>query len=173
MAEWGPLIDGFASEVRKVIKEHNEGVTSLKASFLAFVHAVDWKEPWIIGLLGWHLMMFLIIIATRNNSGMHSMLFFLLLGLIYMAEPINDIAGDYWQLFAGQPYFDKHGLFMSSVFSGPIMINVLVVTGFSLYNMTQMMVKVKRAQVQRQQKAAEKAESKSKDKSKSGSKKKN
>jgi hypothetical protein len=27
-----------------------------------------------------------------------------------------------------QPYFDKHGLFMSCVFSAPVMINVMVVT---------------------------------------------
>eukprot|EP00959_Pyramimonas_sp_CCMP1952_P010099 210951-Pyramimonas_sp.AAC.1 len=108
-----------------------------------------------------------------------------------MAEPINNLAGDYWKLFSNQhveygyfqlrenrwcgaqPYFDRHGMFISSVLSAPIMINVVVITGFSLYNMTQMMVKVKRAQLLKHQKAEENAEANSNAKSKSGSKKKN
>lgn len=173
MDDWGPLVDGFTDEVRKVINEHNEGLTTLKASFLAFVHAVDWTEPWIIGLFSWHFIMLVVIIATRRNSSMHSMLFFLLLGMIYMAEPINDVLADNWELFAGQPYFDKHGLFLSCVFSAPVMINVMVVTAFSLYGMTQMMIKVKRAQLGKQQKAEAKAEASSAVSGKSKSKKKN
>ena len=53
-------------------------------------------------------------------------LFLALCGLARAAEYINAALGQRWRSFATQNYFDPRGVFMSVLFSGPIVINVLV-----------------------------------------------
>ena len=37
---------------------------------------------------------------------------------IYFAERINDVCRANWERFAGQPYFDEHGFFISMMVRG-------------------------------------------------------
>ena len=41
---------------------------------------------------------------------------------VYCAEYINDFAGRHWEDFAGQNYFDKNGVFVSVMFSAPLLV---------------------------------------------------
>ena len=41
---------------------------------------------------------------------------------IYLAERLNRLLGVHWQSFATQNYFDPHGLFLSVLWSGPLLI---------------------------------------------------
>ena len=52
--------------------------------------------------------------------------FLLLCGAARSAEYINAFLGQRWRSFATQNYFDPRGVFISVLFSGPIILNVLV-----------------------------------------------
>mmetsp|Transcript_42126 Transcript_42126/g.51141 ORF Transcript_42126/g.51141 Transcript_42126/m.51141 type:complete len:171 (+) Transcript_42126:144-656(+) len=152
--DWAPFIDQFLGEVSATVKEYNQDAGNIKDSVLAFLHAVDWTEPWIIGLLCVHAATLILVLATRKNFNFQSFLFFILLGMVLMAEHINEFAGAHWTKFATQPYFDPSGLFISAVFSVPLVFLVLIILVNSLINMTNMMVKVKRAQIVSEKRAA-------------------
>jgi hypothetical protein len=46
---------------------------------------------------------------------------------VYFGENINSVAGQHWQAFARQDYFDEHGIFYNSIVSGPAIITLLMV----------------------------------------------
>ena len=46
---------------------------------------------------------------------------------VYLAERINRVMGDCWRSFASQNYFDPHGLFLSVVWSGPLLIIATII----------------------------------------------
>ena len=47
--------------------------------------------------------------------------------LVYTSERLNRVLGQHWQSFAGQPYFDKNGIFISAVLSAPLVLDMLVI----------------------------------------------
>ncbi|KAK3284191.1 hypothetical protein CYMTET_8148 [Cymbomonas tetramitiformis] len=161
MEDWGGVLDGFVDQIKKTVKEHNKGATSVKQSFQAFLHAVDWTEPWLMALMCGHVFLFVFIIATRNHSNCQTFLFFLLLSLIYLSEPLNSFLSTHWQYFSSQAYFDRNGLFISAVFSGPLIIQLFIILVNSLILMTCLMVKVKRAQIRSKAKESKSSEPKS------------
>jgi hypothetical protein len=46
---------------------------------------------------------------------------------VFFGERINGLAGQHWQAFAGQDYFDSHGIFYSIMVSGPAVFNLFAV----------------------------------------------
>jgi hypothetical protein len=46
---------------------------------------------------------------------------------VYFGERVNALAGQHWQAFAGQDYFDSHGIFYSIMVSGPAVFNLVAV----------------------------------------------
>lgn len=46
--------------------------------------------------------------------------------LVYFTETINELAAQHWQSFSKQQYFDSNGLFISTVFSIPILLNCML-----------------------------------------------
>lgn len=52
--------------------------------------------------------------------------------LVYFSESINELASENWRVFSRQQYFDSNGLFISVVFSIPILLNcMLMVVSFA------------------------------------------
>ena len=47
--------------------------------------------------------------------------------LVYTSERLNRVLGQHWQSFAGQPYFDKNGIFISAILSAPLVLDMLVI----------------------------------------------
>lgn len=52
--------------------------------------------------------------------------FFFTVLLVYFSESINEIASTNWHVFSRQQYFDSKGLFISVVFSMPILLNCML-----------------------------------------------
>lgn len=78
-------------------------------------------------------------------------------GIVYNAERINGLAAKHWRAFAGQPYFDGHGIFTSAVLSAPLLLAMFVILINYLLATASLLIKMKRKELQvkaRQQRAA-------------------
>jgi hypothetical protein len=47
-------------------------------------------------------------------------------GTVYNAQRLNKLLGEHWRIFAGQPYFDDQGVFISAVVSAPLLFTMFV-----------------------------------------------
>ncbi|XP_041360949.1 transmembrane protein 18-like [Gigantopelta aegis] len=116
-------------------------------SLWTFVLSIDWTEKWLQGLLLFHLASFGLTYLIRHNGTLQIAHFTVSLLLVWCAEYINEEAAKYWKLFSNQQYFDSNGLFISVVFSMPILCNCLVIVMMWLFNAGNLMVQVKRVQL--------------------------
>ncbi|XP_023022349.2 transmembrane protein 18 isoform X1 [Leptinotarsa decemlineata] len=119
-------------------------------SFLWFLLNIEWKDPWIIALFTFHISIFMMAILTRNYGNFQALLFFCLLLLVYFSESINKLASTNWNIFSRQQLFDSNGLFISVVFSMPILLNCILMVGSWMYQSTQLMKNLKLAQLREQ-----------------------
>lgn len=62
------------------------------------------------------------------------------------AAASRQLAGKHWEKFSGQNYFDEKGFFAATMWSGPLLIILIVVIVNMLIQMFYLMVKVKRAE---------------------------
>ncbi|XP_058983800.1 transmembrane protein 18-like isoform X1 [Musca domestica] len=115
--------------------------------YWTFLRSIDWMDPWLIGLIVLHVLTTTTTLLTRNNTNFQIFLFLILLSAVYFSESINEYAAMNWHSFSKQQYFDSNGLFISTVFSIPILLNCMLLIGAWLYNSTQMMAKLKIAQL--------------------------
>jgi transmembrane protein 18 len=83
-----------------------------------------------------------------------SLFTFSLVLLVYFSEFLNEIAAKNWMLYSTQQYFDSNGMFISLIFSTPILLNCLFMLARFLYNNLELMTKVKTAQLIQQKKNA-------------------
>eukprot|EP00897_Mesotaenium_endlicherianum_P006917 jgi/Mesen1/6253/ME000323S05380 len=155
MDEIAQLLEGLSDTLRTKFKEFSEGGSATDA-FFAFINAVDWTEPWLIGLLSSLALLLLISIFTRQRSNLQMTIFCLTLFSIYLAEHINGAAARHWKSFSRHNYFDPQGIFISAVFSGPLLIISLVVLINTLRNLVELMVKWKRAELRHKARAVSK-----------------
>ncbi|KAJ3417188.1 hypothetical protein HDV05_006394 [Chytridiales sp. JEL 0842] len=114
-----------------------------------FVTAIDWSEPLILSMLTFHLLSFLFILWNRNNTTFLSLALFTLAFLPLSAEHINAWASRNHALLASTNYFDKNGLFISTLLSGPVVVNLGLVMMFLLRGVVRLMVDVKKKQLKR------------------------
>ncbi|XP_077990112.1 transmembrane protein 18-like isoform X2 [Glandiceps talaboti] len=112
---------------------------------LSFVEAIDWSEPFLIGLIAFHAVCLTITIVTRKCSTIQAVYFFTLLVLVFFSENINSLCATHYKKFSRLQYFDSNGLFISLVFSVPILANCLVIVVMWVIMSSQMLIKVKRA----------------------------
>lgn len=115
--------------------------------FVTFLWSIDWRDPWLIALILFHIAIFMMALLTRNYGNFQALLFFILLLLVYFSESINRIATTNWQVFSKQQYFDNNGLFISMVFSVPILLNCMLMVGSWMWQSTQLMKNLKIAQL--------------------------
>lgn len=78
--------------------------------------------------------------------------------LVYFSEFLNELGAKNWQLFSKQQYFDANGLFISTVFSTPILLNCIFLLARFLHQSFDLMTKVKAAQLKQQLKNRREAE---------------
>ncbi|KAH8308774.1 transmembrane protein 18 [Drosophila kikkawai] len=115
--------------------------------YWTFLLSIDWTDPWLIGLVLVHVLTTATALLSRNNTNFQVFLFLVLLLAVYFTESINEYAAQNWSSFSKQQYFDSNGLFISTVFSIPILLNCMLLIGTWLYNSTQLMVSLKTAQI--------------------------
>ena len=109
-----------------------------------YLTSIDWSEPWFSGLGMFHIVCALLTIFTRKTGVIQAVYFGILMLLVLCAEQINTWAASNWQLFARQQYFDSNGLFISTVFSMPLLINCLVIVVCWLFDVGILISDVKR-----------------------------
>jgi hypothetical protein len=66
---------------------------------------------------------------------------------VYFAETINKWANDHWKEFATKNYFDSAGAFISLVFSGPMVLNALMILILFVIKLSSLLIKVKRMEL--------------------------
>ena len=87
---------------------------------------IDWSEGWLLGLIGFHICLTLFTVMTRHHHTLQGLIFFALLLAVRSSEIINEFAATHWKAFSRQQYFDSQGLFISVVFSMPVLFNCLM-----------------------------------------------
>ncbi|KAK7315471.1 hypothetical protein VNO77_34020 [Canavalia gladiata] len=144
----------MADLVQKLSSELRTGLRPAYDNFMGFFHAIDWKEPWLMGLLAFHVVLLLVAIISRKNTNFQMFLFLLTLVGVYLAESLNRISGKNWKSFSGQNYFDPSGLFMSVLWSGPLLVIAMIILINTLFSLCYLIVRWKRAELRHRARAA-------------------
>ncbi|XP_053981400.1 uncharacterized protein LOC128877833 [Hylaeus volcanicus] len=139
----------FASFVSDTMSDEDQ-LKSTIDGILPFLQSIEWRDPWLALLLTFHIAVTMTALMTRNHANFQIMLFLALLLLVYFSESINEVAASNWMLFSRQQYFDSNGLFISIVFSVPILVNCMIMIASWLYQSSQLMTSLKRAQLRQQ-----------------------
>lgn len=108
-----------------------------------FLASIDWSEPWFTGLGMFHILCALLTILSRKTGLFQAVYFGILMLLVLLAEQINTWAAANWKLFTKQQYFDSNGLFISVVFSVPLLINCLIIVVCWLFDVGVLITQVK------------------------------
>ena len=130
----------FATEIenhyKNLIAKTSAAPKDFYEHWQAFVSAVNWSERWLQGLIALELLLLLIVLIFRNDANIQGGLFLVICLLVYFSERINMYCASNWQSFATQNYFDEHGSFAVTLFSGPLLfIAVIQVVTIDSYTM--------------------------------------
>jgi hypothetical protein len=83
--------------------------------------AIDWSERWIQILLGSEIFLLILVLTFRNSFEFQTILFFIICICISLSERLNSLCASNWKTFSTQNYFDPHGSFAVTMFSGPLL----------------------------------------------------
>ncbi|XP_037276123.1 transmembrane protein 18 isoform X1 [Rhipicephalus microplus] len=129
----------------------------------SLIFQVDWTEPWLMCLVTFHIATFSLTLLTRDRGNVQAVLFMIALLLVYFSEALNDLAARHWQAFSSQQYFDSQGMFISLVFSTPLLLNCIIMVGQWMWTSGTLMIRIKQAQLReemRRQRSANSSHSK-------------
>jgi len=124
-------------------------------SIYKFLAHIDWTEPFMQGLVIFHALAMFTIIATRKRVWIQGFLFTFLLVSISLTERANEWLAANFKLYAKLQYFDSQGMFISLTYSAPVLINCVIILINWFFISGDMMVKVKRKQIDLQSKKDE------------------
>ncbi|XP_038695611.1 transmembrane protein 18-like [Tripterygium wilfordii] len=140
-------MDQMTDLVQKLSAELRSGLRPAYENFIGFFHAIDWKEPWLMSLLVFHLVLLIATVMSRKNTNFQMFLFLLSLAGVYLAERLNGILSGNWRNFATQNYFDPQGVFLSVLGSGPLLVIALIILINTLFSLCYLIVRWKRAEL--------------------------
>lgn len=78
-------------------------------------------------------------------------------GMVYSAEWINSFAKAHWQAFSRQDYFDRNGVFISVMYSAPLLLAAMFLLCNALRGASHLLIQVKRRQIRAERRAKAKA----------------
>ncbi|KAM6954295.1 transmembrane protein 18 [Aplochiton taeniatus] len=127
-----------------------DGFSNLRiTSIWTFLMSVQWSEPWLIGLLVFHVICFSTTILTCRFYRWQICQFLLMVCMVYSAEYLNEFAAMNWRLFSKFQYFDSKGMFISLVFSIPLLFNTIIIVAVWVYQTFTTMTELKTLQLKR------------------------
>lgn len=151
-------MEQMADLVQKLSSELQAGTRPAYENLMGFVHSIDWKEPFLMGLIGFHILLLLITILSRRHLNFQMCLFLVALSSVYLAERLNRFLGEHWKSFATQNYFDPQGVFLSTVWSGPLLIISMIILINTLFSLCTLIVRWKRAELRHRAKLSQEKE---------------
>ncbi|XP_034018544.1 transmembrane protein 18 [Thalassophryne amazonica] len=127
-----------------------DGFSNLRiTSIWAFLMSVQWSEPWLIGLIVFHLVCLFLTAVTCSYYRAQICLFVLMVGLVYAAEYLNELAARNWRSFSNFQYFDSNGMFISLVYSIPLLFNTVIIVIVWVWRTFSTMSQLKTLQLKR------------------------
>ena len=112
----------------------------------------------MVAVLSFHVVMLVLTVVTRRSEVAQSAIFITCASAVLLAERLNALAQTHWREFSSQDYFDKDGVFTTTVFCMPLVcVLVLVLINF-LRLMTGVMIQAKRAQLKQRARTEKKKE---------------
>ncbi|EIE24446.1 hypothetical protein COCSUDRAFT_61871 [Coccomyxa subellipsoidea C-169] len=140
------VLEEAMNEIRTKFKEASKHA-GIWESLQAFAAAVDWTEPWLIALLAFQALLLVSVIILRKSWNYNVGVLVLAAGTVYNAQRLNRLLGDHWRSFAGQPYFDEQGVFISAVVSAPLLLTMFVQLVSYLCQASGLLVDMKRKEL--------------------------
>ncbi|XP_075872944.1 transmembrane protein 18 [Nelusetta ayraudi] len=127
-----------------------DGYSNLRiTSIWTFLMSVQWSEPWLIGLLVFHAVCLILTAVTCRYYRAQVVHFLIMVGLVYSAEHLNELAAMNWRSFSNFQYFDSKGMFISLVFSIPLLMNTVLIVMLWVYRTFSTMAELKTLQLKR------------------------
>ncbi|CAI5716467.1 unnamed protein product [Peronospora effusa] len=140
-------MDGIASQMAHDLRSKYSQV------MIKWYEAVDWTEPFIVGLLLFHVVLLATLWLTRKRLYPQFALFVLVITLLVSTEALNTWGRQNWRLFATQQYFDANGVFMGIFYAGPLLAAGFFQLILNMKHMVDMVVVVKRTEYLQQLKS--------------------
>ncbi|KAM5165368.1 transmembrane protein 18 [Mantella aurantiaca] len=110
---------------------------------------IDWTEPFVIGLLVFHILCFILTIISFKFYKFQIGHFLIMVALVSSAEYINEFAAMNWRQYSKQQYFDSSGMFISLAFSAPLLFNAIIIVVHWVYKTLTVMTELKTLQKKR------------------------
>ncbi|KAM4530028.1 transmembrane protein 18 [Fundulus diaphanus] len=127
-----------------------DGFSNLRiTSIWTFLMSVKWSEPWLIGLVVFHVACLCLTMVTCRFYRAQICHFLIIVGLVYSAEYLNELAAMNWRSFSDFQYFDSKGMFISLVFSIPLLLNAVIIVMVWVYRTFSTMTELKTLQLKR------------------------
>jgi len=120
---------------------------SLSFFVSSFINAIDFADEWIIILICIQVSLFVLIVSTWKFLNIQVPIFFIILGVVGMAEPVNTWANKNYKLFSRQNYFTEEGIFVSVFLCVPLLIDALVILVNLTMTAANLLVKLKRLEL--------------------------
>ncbi|KAJ3099511.1 Transmembrane protein 18 [Phlyctochytrium planicorne] len=112
-----------------------------------FINVVNWTEPLIVGILTFHLLIFVWVLAIRKNHNLLVSTLVFLGGSVFASEPVNSYLRENHELVSEVNYFDAGGVFMAVLVLAPIVVNMVLIVIFMLRVVVDVMAVVKGRQI--------------------------
>lgn len=150
-------LDGITEGVLSDIMKNQAKPMSARESFDAFRSAITWSEPFILGLIAFHIIILLVTLFVTRRCGLRGRMGFLTLIAVVVrsAESLNGYGAKNWERFATQNYFDDRGIFISTMMSAPLLLVGLYMLVSYLREASYLLVEVKKYQIKEKQKKSQ------------------
>lgn len=140
----------MAEQSQNISAIPTDAISNIKiTSVWTFLLSIQWSESWLIGLGLFHTLCFAVTLVTLRFYRAQVCHFLLMVGMVYSAEYINEVAALNWRLFSKYQYFDSKGMFISLVFSAPLLCNTVIIVMVWVYRTFATMTELKSLQVKR------------------------